>query len=248
MDASIAMVERSILVLSMACALHAIAGPSPAAILQRWNFEGADPLHDLKIEGEKPRIIADPADSSNHVMEAALLTTSERQERSEVRWDSIAFGSERWVSVRIRVHDQNPKMRCLFQVGPIKTPGDTAGRGWIQLQVPAQSTDWLGRIFLERVEQPPVRSPLGPVVFDRWETWVMHFRVADDANGFIEIWRGDKKVYEGKGPNARPRDLTPLKWGVYIGSGNRLQQDSWVLYDDIVLGDEHSSFEEVTGR
>ena len=225
------------------CPLPTTAGF--AGILQRWNFEGPDPLHDLKIEGEKPKLIPDPFNPSNHVMESVLLTTSERAERSEVRWDRIEYGVERWVAVRILVPDRNPNFRCLFQVGPIKNPTDANSKGFIQLQLPAASDEWVGRGFLERIQLPPVRKGFGPAELGKWETWVMHFRLADDDKGFIEIWRGVKKVYDGKGPNARKGDRTPLKWGIYISIGNRLQQDSRVLYDDIVLGDEHSSYEEV---
>lgn len=224
-----------------------LTGAAQAKILEQWNFEGAEPFAGLKIEGEKPTVVADPVDANNHVMQEVLRTSSERPERSEVRWDSIGYGQERWVAVRILAPEACPQgFISLFQIGPIKNPADKEGKGFLQLQLVSGGQNWLTRIFLERINLPRVAEKAGEAALGRWESWVMHFRLADDSKGFVEVWRNGKKVYDGKGPNAKAGDKLPLKWGPYIGKGNKLVKDCRYLYDDVVLGDEKSSYEEVT--
>ena len=218
-------------------------------ILMRWDFDGKDPFHNLSLEGEKPEVVNDPLVPGNHAMVSVLRTKSERSERSEVRWDRIEYGVERWVAVRILVPEPSPhSMMSIFQLGPVRNKVKDDGRGWFQLQMLGPSRTWILRLFLERVNQPGVRERVGPVTFGQWETWVMHFRLANDDKGFLELWRSGKKIYQQKGRNANPGDRMPIKWGVYIGIGNRIEQDQRVLYDDIVLGDEKSSYQEVTKR
>lgn len=222
---------------------HAASG----AILKQWDFEGADPFRDLKLEGETPTVVVDPVAPNNHAMVSVLRPASERSERSEVRWDRVGYGVERWCAVRILVPEANPqRFMSIFQLGPIRNPKKDDGRGWFQLQMLGPEQAWLCRLFLERVSVKGVRTQLSPVALGRWETWVMHFRLANDQSGFFELWQNGKSIYKNTGPNATPGDAMPIKWGVYIGIGSKLKKEMKVLYDDVVLGDEKSSLAEVS--
>lgn len=215
------------------------AAPGFAAVLLRWDFEGASPLRDLKIEGEPPVFVPDPLQPANQVMRAMLRTDSARAERSEIRWDGFRPGEERWVGFRILVTASNPQsFLCLFQLGPIKFRGDERSAGYFQVW--QNSGDrWTLRGFLERFGGTAVRLDCGPIPFGRWERWLMHFKVANDDSGILEIWRGDTRVFAQKGPNAKTGSYSlPLKWGIYIGIGNALKQNATAYFDDIVVADE----------
>jgi len=87
------------------------ASRGTAAVLLRWDFEGDKPFHDVKIEGEPPVCVPDPLNPANQVMRSVLRTDSTRSERSEVRWDSIHLGEERWVGFKILVMEPSGETR-----------------------------------------------------------------------------------------------------------------------------------------
>lgn len=217
-----------------------------AAVLLRWDFEGSNPFHDLKIEGEPPGCVPDPSNSANQVMRAVLRTDSARSERSEVRWDSIQRGEERWVGCRILVMEPNVQnFLCLFQLGPIKFRGDERSAGYFQVWQ-SNGSQWTLRGFLERYAGKAVRLDCGPIPMGQWETWIAHFKVADDDTGVLEFWRGGTKVFAQKGPNAKAGAYAlPLKWGVYIGIGNKLKQSATVYFDNIIVADQTATFGEM---
>lgn len=215
--------------------------------MKMWDFENSHPFHDLRIEGEKPEVVVDPLSSINHVMKSVLLKTSCRPERSEVRFDWIGFEQDRWVGVRIMVPRKNTQpFQCLFQLGPIYGSDNSNGGGWYQLLARSGSDFiWDIRGYMERIHPSTVREHAGPIEPGKWTNWVMHFRLSDGANGFIEIWKDGMKVFERHGSNSKPGDKIPLKWGIYIGIGNKLLEDTTVYFDDVVYGNESSNLEEI---
>jgi hypothetical protein len=232
--------------LAAACLLLLPASRGAAAVLLRWDFEGGSPFHDLKIEGEPPVCVPDPLNPANQVMRSVLRTDSARSERSEVRWDSIHLGEERWVGLRILVPEPSAQsFLCLFQLGPIKFRGDERSTGYFQVWQ-SNGTQWTLRGFLERFGGKAVRLDCGPIPMGRWETWIAHFKVTDDETGLLEFWRGDTKVFEQRGPNAkRGTYALPLKWGIYIGIGNKLKQGATVYFDNIIVADRAATFGEM---
>ena len=194
---------------------------SEASVIKMWNFEDSNPFHDLRIEGEKPEVVIDPLSSNNHVMKSVLLKTSSRPERSEVRFDWIGFKQERWVGVRMMVPEKsNQPFQSLFQLGPIYDSDNSNAGGWYQLLAkPESDFIWDIRGYMERIHASTVRENAGPIEVGKWTNWVMHFKLSDDANGFIEIWKNGVKVFERHGINAKHGDRIPLKWGIYIEIG-----------------------------
>lgn len=221
---------------------------SEASVIKKWSFEDSNPFHDLKVEGEKPSVVIDPLVPNNHVMKAVLLKTSSRPERSELRFDGIGFQQERWIGVRIMVPEKSIQpFLSLFQLGPIYGIDKLNGGGWYQLLAkPGSLLTWNIRGFMERIHESPVREKAGPIELGKWTNWVMHFKLNDDSNGFVEMWKNGVKVYEKHGRNAIKGDRIPVKWGIYIGIGNKLLQDITVYFDDIVYCNESSNLEEIT--
>ena len=218
------------------------------AVLQRWDFEGDAPFHDLRIEGEPPVVIPDPLQPGNRVMHAVLRPHAERRERSEVRFDRIREGEERWVGCRIYRPDAEQYRRvCMFQLGPISGAPGHAGRGLYQIlgRKREQSLQWTFRGYLSRVQEDDFEHPAGPMQVGAWDSWVMHIRLRSDEEGLITLWRNGRKIVESRGRNAYPGDRIAVKWGAYIGAGNITEQETNVYFDDVVIGDAAACYEDV---
>lgn len=220
-----------------------------SAILYRWNFEGDQPFHDLKIEGEPPVVINDPQNPGNKVMHAVLKPHAERAERSEVRFDRINEGQERWVGCRILRPDAEQFHRtCIFQLGPISGAPGHQGRGLYQIIAWKidDKLSWTFKGYLSRVTGHDFETQAGPLVVGAWDEWVMHIKVRHDEDGCITLWRNGQKIVDRLGPNAFPGDHVAVKWGAYIGSGNITEQATNVYFDDVVIGDETACYEDVS--
>ena len=219
------------------------------AVLETWTFEDQDPFHHLVKEGEDPAIVPDPLNPKNHVMKAVLNTNSKRSGRSEVRWDKIKPGQERWIGVKILVAEANPMRQSLFQLGPINyMSSGVAGTGYFQIQRGDNSAAWMLRGFLERVKLPGgahlprVNLNAGPMQLGVWQSWIVHARISTGNDGILEFWNGPRKVYELKGPNCSVTPyFCPVKWGIYIGEENHLSQNATAYFDNIIIADEHGS-------
>ena len=199
------------------------------------------------MEGEPPVVVQDPLGSGKKVMRAVLKTDSVRPERSEVRWDTIKPGEERWVGVRLLSPEAHPQpFLCLFQLGPIvySNKNDKANGGWAQILQKASPGDgqdkWGLRLFFDRFGGVSVNSPEGAIDFGNWQQWIFHVK-ASAEDGILEVWKDDEKVYELKGQNAKESRymLLPVKWGVYIGMGNTLIKNVTAYYSAVVIADEN---------
>jgi Polysaccharide lyase len=220
-----------------------------SSILTRWDFEGEHPFHDLTIEGEPPVVISDPLNPANQVMHAVLKPHAERAERSEVRFDRIAEGQERWVGCRILRPDREQFGRvCLFQLGPISGAPGHGGRGLYQI-LAWKAEDRLFFTFkgyLSRVTDKDFDSPVGELVVGKWDEWVLHLKLSSRDDGHITLWRNGQQLIDRAGQNAFPGDRLAVKWGAYIGAGNVTEQETNVYFDDVVIGDETATYEDVS--
>jgi hypothetical protein len=223
-----------------------VSGLLHAGVLMKWDFQGPQPFHDLKVEGEPPILVDDPVRPGHRVMRAELLPNSQRAERSEVRWDGLKPGDERWVGAEVLIPEANEQeFICLFQIGPIKYAdnADKANGGWIQTLQRRNKTgdsEWVFRGFFDRFGVPGAYTYLGPLPFGKWQRWIFHIIARADEKGLIEAWLEDRQVHSQKGKAVKETDfkLLPLKWGVYIGTGNALKQGARAYYRQVVLADE----------
>jgi len=215
-----------------------------AKILQQWSFEDDNPFQGLAIEGEPPKVVADPKNPANKVMYSVLKPGAERQERSEVKLNYVPEGEERWIGVRIfRPNAVQNGFTSFFQLGPmVCAPG-----GLFQLAAYGKAGDyqWNIRGYLKSVGAEGFRFPVGKVVCNKWEDWVFHIKVKADETGLIEVWRDGKPVFSRKGRNAFVGAKMPIKWGVYVGCGNKAEAEITAYFDDIMIGDANSSLHEV---
>ena len=231
--------------------LAALLAPLPQAgaeILQQWTFDDAKPLHNLVIQGDAPKIISDPTDASNKVMLSFLKPGAKRPERSEVMPGVITVGQERWVGVRILRpnHVQNP-FNCFFQLGPVDGAPGHSGGGLYQLNSYGKDT-WAFRGYMERVGGKGFSIPMGIIRYGNWDKWVFHVKLRDDKTGLIEVWKNGALMTKQTGQNAFPGDKMRIKWGVYVGKGSVVAAEIRACYDDIKIGDETSSYNEVAPK
>ena len=219
------------------------------SIIQRWNFEGNSPFKNLRIEGEPPVVIPDPLNPKNRVMHAVLRPDAKLNGRSEVRFDRIEVGEERWVGCRIfRPSREQYRRVCLFQIGPIVGAPGRGGRGLYQI-ISVDSAgvlEWTFRGYMSRVTGTDFSYEAGPVTLGVWDEWVMHVKVRSDAEGRITVWRNGEQIADHPGQNAFKGDRVAVKWGPYIGSNSVTNEEIHVYYDDVVIGDENARYEDVS--
>jgi hypothetical protein len=222
-----------------------------AKILKQWTFEGGQPFQGLAIEGEPPKVVADPKDPAKKVMLSVLKPGAERPERSEVKLNNVQVGEDRWVGVRIlRPNAEQCGFTCFFQLGPIVGAKGHGGGGLYQLAAYGKNGDntWKIRGFMERAGGKGFGIPVGKVVYNEWEDWVFHLKVRADATGLIEVWKNGQPVAHEAGQNAFEGDKVAIKWGVYVGKGNVPSAEITAYFDDITIGDASSSMQEVAPK
>jgi hypothetical protein len=221
----------------LAGALCAFAAPAAHsnAPLRTWTFDdGKNALRGLIIQGDKPQIVDDPDQPGNKVMRAVLRPDAARPERSEVMPGVIKAGEERWISARIQRPQRDADgYLSTFQLGPI-SDRQRVMQGAFQLATYSQN-HWTARVHPGRVAN--ATHKIGPVEFGKWETWVFHVRFVDGPKGVIEVWRNGDPVFRQAGMTVLDGDIMRIKWGVYVGKGNRAKQEIATLFDDITIGE-----------
>lgn len=243
--------KMPILFIAVLAALIHASPNAEAKILQQWTFEGSQPFQGLAIEGEPPKVVADPKNPANKVMFSVLKPGAERPERSEVKLNGVRVGEDRWVGVRIfRPNAEQCGFTCFFQLGPIVGAKGHGGGGLYQLAAYGKDGDntWKIRGFMERAGGKGFGIPVGKVVYNEWEDWVFHLKVRADASGLIEVWKNGQPVVKQEGQNAFEGDKVAIKWGVYVGKGNAPTKEITAYFDDITIGDASSSMQEVAPK
>lgn len=89
-----------------------------------------------------------------------------------------------------------------------------------------------------------------PVRRDVWEHCVLKMHYASNNNGLMEYYQNDRLQFSYSGsPTGYNDSLSPyIKGGLYGYSGTNQTDPMVILFDGYVIGDENSSYEEVTGR
>ena len=233
-------------VVAMGVALLTFAGRAEATILKSWTFEDDNPLHGFDFSRKdqyRPEVVADPKNPANKVMCVTHTSSSPRPERAELAGEAgINVGDERWVSARILIVDPlQPKWTCYFQIGPIWGAPGKGRAGLYQLDAFATPV-WKMRGWMGRAGRPDFTKNLRTLKIGEWTTWVFHIKLRADKSGIFEAWNDGVKVLTDVGQNAWKGDQIHVQWGIYHG---KTDVPIRAYYDDIMIGDAHSSYEEV---
>jgi hypothetical protein len=83
-----------------------------------------------------------------------------------------------------------------------------------------------------------------------WVDWVVKWKLSYHEDGILQIWRDGKLIVDQTGPNCYNDEVGPtLRFGIYAYSwGNEPPTTTYLerYFDEIRIGDENSSFEEVS--
>lgn len=191
------------------------------------------------------------------------ITTAEKNPAAK----NYTIGKEYWYGVSI-MPDKNltksPFAEVVYQFHstPDGVPGETWSNG---LNPPValycDSETWSIQV---KGDDKPVTDKsnylfttsanLGEVAKGQWTDWVFHIKWNYDGNGFVQIWKNGKMVFNLHGPNTYNDQVGPyLKMGVYAWYLKRPGTDPWkkakeanvgnrVYYHDAVrIADENGS-------
>lgn len=97
---------------------------------------------------------------------------------------------------------------------------------------------------------------LGAFVKDRWRAYVMHIKHSPYSEGLIEMWCDGEKIMNYSGPNMYKVnddfDVPNMKFGIYKstwnGSGTTMTSTRVLYYDDIKLGNQYASYDDMVPR
>lgn len=93
-----------------------------------------------------------------------------------------------------------------------------------------------------------IEIDMGPIPKNQWIDWVVHIKFAYDNTGILEVWKDGIKVIDRQNmPNSYNDEKLPyFKLGVYKWNWNGSSVNQKVLYwDEVRIGDENSSYDEV---
>lgn len=230
------------------------------ALRGEWNFEGATPFQNLGELTPYVTVDTDPADPFNRVMKSTIPTGADRAEVSAgtsimyitANSNSAATDKECWIGFRIRkVAQTQTSFVSLFQIGPVDNqtlyPGQ-GSKGLYQLSN-YDASQWTLRTFASMyTPQPDLKETITPLNVGQWERFVLHCVFSSGSDGLMEIWKNDVKVYTRAGANAVAGSRTRVKWGAYIGVGNKAIEPITCYYDDIKFGGSTADYNTVAPK
>jgi hypothetical protein len=87
-----------------------------------------------------------------------------------------------------------------------------------------------------------------PVVLNQWEDFVMQANFSSDPNrGFLKIWKNDKLYFNEKIALMRP-GIDEMTWKIGAYVGNPGHGERTIYTDEIRVGNQNSSFQEVAPK
>lgn len=189
-------------------------------------------------------LVSDPTRTGNFAYRSLLKPQD--PERSEVQLDPFPKDAERWVGVSIYFPNEGDKINMSvfqFHIKPDK------GQKWtsppFQLKIENQ------QLILKRYAKGTTGSKsqkwlLGPVVRGQWTDFVFHIKSSSTANGLFEAWVNGSQKVSYQGVTALNRSRGPfIKMGVYVGIGKHVAKDTPLYYDELRIGDENATYEDV---
>lgn len=184
--------------------------------------------------------------------------------RAELKQEIMPVNAERWYGISIYLPtsflaDHTPE--SIFQWHNV--PNFNSGENWgkYKFQNPFRLETNNGRhVFVHQYSSvasdpnSPVRSKaydLGAYETGKWIDWVIHFKLSFKEDGLLEIWKNGEKVLSLTGANYYNDESGPYfkmgiyKWGWSHKSSSQSEQRT-VFYDEVRIGNEHSSYQEVS--
>lgn len=143
--------------------------------------------------------------------------------RSELALSSEDGFQERWYAARVQVSkdwvfDTNAGNDIVLQWHAVMGK-ERVGRDFPPLSISVKNDSWkISRAFGAPADiQTDTKTLEEKVEKGKWVDWVLHVKWSSGEDGFLEIWKDGKAVWEVKGPNTYlMRAHTPyFKTGIY---------------------------------
>lgn len=135
--------------------------------------------------------------------------------------------------------------------------GEISRNPMLVLYQSTSSFGWLSRWAAdpcqsERVYDGDLEYDVGEINAGTWVDWVINWRPSYKEDGILKIWKNGTLVVDQRGPNCF-NDLngSTLRFGIYEydwGNNEPDEKSKHIVryYDEFRIGDENSSFDEVT--
>lgn len=179
-------------------------------------------------------------------------------DKANTKADVNSLGNEVWMSLRIlKPQEQNTNgiKPSIMQLGPVSNATlnpPIASSGFCQLRVRNGTTpagdDWNWRVFGSTAYTPSTLTSDQNFVkpnYGRWEKFIIHCKYSSGADGVIEVWKDGVRYINLPGANAMAFNRFRIKWGVYIGEGNKIDSDQTCYFDDVKIAGANSSFDAI---
>lgn len=103
------------------------------------------------------------------------------------------------------------------------------------------------RIMEDGFSDGHIYIELGEIPKNRWIDWVVHIKYSHTNTGILEVWMDGKKIIDRQNmPNAYNDGAYPyFKFGVYKWEWGAASSKRVIYYDEVRIGDENSSYDEV---
>lgn len=229
-----------------------------ADILYQVDFETGDlsKVHSIhKDDGTTVAVVPNP-DGPGLVMKSAITPA---HERAEVRVRRDPIGSERWYGWSLFLASDYVEMQgksdILFQWHrgggaprwatrhPMTFMINSDGKYQITYTFQTDPSDEKTRVNKSQVIEFDYKADRG-----RWVHWALHARWSPRDDGYMGLYRNGRLTWAHNGANWLNWGAGPMvKAGIYAGNPGWKGNDPTVVYhDNIVIGDEKSSIEEVS--
>jgi hypothetical protein len=220
-----------------------------ANILLHEDFNGNDAFKQVHQQfGTKHafNIIEDPKDKGNKVGRFELREKDPIQsngKRSEVLFPAQS-GKDRWYSYSIYLPANGFKKDSN---NDIITQWHQSGGGSPATTLRVNEEMFSFRFGNKKEDREDFE--LVPAEKDVWHDFVFHIIHSPNSDGLIEIWHNGEKVLEEKGGNMYNMAMPRWKIGIYKSAWGSRSTDTDVrvlLFDNVKLGNEKASLEEMT--
>jgi hypothetical protein len=170
--------------------------------------------------------------------------------------DNYSLGNEVWISMKVlKIQEQNSNgiKPCIMQLGPVSNitlNPPVSSSGFCQLRMrnglTPNDNKWNWRIFGGRIFTPvalDIDNNFVKSTNDKWEKFIIHCKYTKSMDGIIEVWKDGVKYINIVGANAIENNRFRIKWGLYLGIGNHVDDDLTCYFDDVKIAGSNSSFD-----
>ena len=222
---------------------------------------------DQQAQEKRVQIVPAPDSEKGHMAVRCVVPRALGSYRSEVSLIHEEGFHERWYGARIYVPKdwvfEESGSDIVLQWHGLIANEKQGGGGHPPLSIVIKNNHWDLRRHYGEVNNPKAdhKELDEPVQKGKWIAWVIHIRWNSGAEGWVQIWKDGKLVWDVKGPNTYlSRPVVPyFKTGLYHPEWKKKNEDKFkqevttltgrIIYTaDVKIGDERAKFDDVAPK